>query len=394
MHVSRLRLRDFRNYERADLTLSTGAHLFLGANGQGKTNLVEAIGYLSTLSSHRVSSDAALVRAGAESALVQGELAHGSRRLDIEVRIQRSGSNRARVGARQIRTRELSRYITTVLFAPEDLALVRGDPSRRREYFDRLLVTHAPRLGGVIAEYERVVRQRNSLLRHARGTRSAADMPSSLEVWDERLLALGTEIIAERAALAARMTPHVREGYARIAGQDHDATIHLRITALEDEASREEAVVPGGSIEFDELREQFAARLHALREQEIERGQSLVGPHRDDAVLMLNGLPARTTASHGESWSYALALKLAAAELVRADSLAGDPVLILDDVFSELDGTRRERLGAAIEDVEQVLMTAAVLNDVPESLRGSITRIERGSIQAPGEKLSNGGARA
>lgn len=382
MHLTRLRLRDFRNYEHAELGLGTGPQLLLGANGQGKTNLVEAVGCLATLASHRVSSDAALVRAGCEQALVQGELVHGSRRVELEVRIRRSGANLATVSGRRVRGRELSRYVATVLFAPEDLALVRGEPAQRREHLDRLLGTRSPRLGAVVADYERVLRQRNSVLRHLR--RSGAAGSPSLEVWDERLVALGTEIIAERAALVSRMADPLARAYTALAGREQEALVRLRVSALSEpgtEAGDEDGTrVPGGSIAFEELRTRFAERLLALREREIERGQTLVGPHRDDAVLMLNGLPARSTASHGESWSYALALKLAALELLREVSLAGDPVLILDDVFAELDGERRKRLGDAIQGVEQILITAAVLEDVPVPLRASPTRIEAGRV--------------
>lgn len=388
MHVSRLQLRDFRNYHELDLELGPGAHLFVGPNGQGKTNLVEAVGYLATLGSHRVSSDSALVRLGAEAAVARGELAHGTRRMRIEVRIAKAGANRAQVGGRAVRSRELSRYITTVLFAPEDLALVRGEPQVRRSFLDRLLVTHSPRLGGVLADYDRVLRQRNSLLKKARSQGRGAPQLATLDVWDDRLVELGTEIVAERLQLVGRLTPYLESGYARLVGADHAPGIRLRVSALgqsssvavgDDEAD-DEGEIAGGDIAFDELRDRFAARLAERRDAELERGASLVGPHRDDAVIMLNGLPARITASQGESWSLALALKLASAELVRDESQAGDPVLVLDDVFSELDADRRERLADAIGDFEQVLITAAVLGDVPESMHAQVTTIRAGAV--------------
>ncbi|MGO2110047.1 MAG: DNA replication/repair protein RecF [Pseudoclavibacter sp.] len=407
MHVAHLWLRDFRNYAAAELALDPGAHVFVGSNGQGKTNLVEAIGYLAHLSSHRVSSDAALVRRGCDAALVRAELAHEQRRMRIEVRIAKSGSNKAQVGERSVRSRELHQYITTVLFAPEDLTLVRGDPAQRRAFLDGLLATHSPRVGRTISEYERVLRQRNSLLRSARGlpaSKSGAQL-STLDVWDERLVELGTEIIAERLVLISELTPHLVHAYGRLVGADHGAGLELRVTALgqspvatiddgeaggdaggaDAENTEWDAAPTIGAIEYDELRDQFATRLRDARPRELERGQSLVGPHRDDAVLMLNDLPARMTASHGESWSFALALKLAAAELVRGASRAGDPVLILDDVFAELDTGRRARLADAIGSFEQVLITAAVLDDVPHGLRGRITRIHDGIIEGDGD---------
>lgn len=402
MHVAHVRLRDFRNYRDAAVDLHPGPHVFAGANGQGKTNLVEAIGYLANLRSHRVSSDAVLVRRGCDAAFVGAELAHERRRLHIDVRIAKSGANRATVGGTVVRSRELSRYITAVLFAPEDLAIVRGDPVGRRGLLDGLLTTHSPRVGGVIADYERVLRQRNALLRSARGLprAAAAARLDTLEVWDERLIELGTQVIAARLRLVGDLQPHLAGAYARLVGADHGAGIELRVTALgqspiatldddRDPAGDDEATGEGddgvvaGVIEVTEVRERFAARLREARGRELERGMSLVGPHRDDAILLLNGLPARTTASHGEGWSMALALKLAAAELVRSESLAGDPVLILDDVFAELDASRRSRLAGAIGDFEQVLITAAVLDDVPAPLRANVTRIRDGRIEPP-----------
>lgn len=389
MHVARLLLRDFRNYDVAEISLEPGAHVFVGANGQGKTNLVEAIGYLAHLGSHRVSSDAALVRQGCDAALVRAELAHDRRRMTIEVRITKSGSNRAQIGERTVRARELSRYITTVLFAPEDLSLVRGDPSQRRAFLDDLLATQSPRVGRVIADYDRVLKQRSALLRSLRAMPSsrAESSLATLDVWDERLVDLGTEVIAERLRLIAELTPNLAGAYSRLVGDDHGAGLELRVTALGqsptaaiDDVEGDAEGETAGEISYDDLRDRFASRLREARAREIERGQSLVGPHRDDLVLILNRLPARTTASHGESWSFALALKLAAAELIRRDSLAGDPVLILDDVFAELDAGRRARLGDAIGEFEQVLVTAAVLDDVPSELRTRITRIRRGTI--------------
>lgn len=401
MHVSRLELRDFRNYAHAELELGPGPHLLVGRNGQGKTNLVEAIGYLATLSSHRVSSDAALVRRGCDSAIVRASLRHGDRQLGVDVEITKSGSNTARVNGRVVRARELPRYVTTVLFAPEDLTLVRGDPGRRRGFLDALIATRSPRAGTAMADYERVLRQRNSLLRSARATGLKEAQLATLDVWDERLVGLGTEIVAERLRLAAELGPFLAAAYALLVGEDHGAGLSLRLSALahagsvlgdeeDDEAEGDE----GGDITVAELESRFAARLAEVRPKELERGVTLVGPHRDDAVLWLNGLPARVTASHGESWSFALALRLAAAELVRADSRAGDPVLILDDVFAELDAGRRARLAEAVGHFEQVFITAAVIEDVPVALRGHAIGIRAGEIVPDAELDAATGAGA
>lgn len=384
MHVTRLTLRDFRNYADADLELDPGVHVFEGVNGQGKTNLIEAIGYLSTLRSHRVSTDTALVRFGQSSALVRAELAHGPRRLSIDVSIAKSGANKARVSGHPVKARELPRFFTTVLFAPEDLALVRGEPAQRRSFIDSLLATHAPRLGEAIANYERVLRQRNSLLRSAKAQRNRDALLSTLEVWDEQMLGLGTEIIAARLALVTRLRPHLERSYRTLVDDDHRPGMTMRVSAFADASSLMDEDAADGQIRdeltVEEIRRHFAERLADARDRELERGTSLVGPHRDDITFWLNDLPARMTASQGESWSFALSLKLAAAQLVREESRTGDPVLILDDVFAELDGGRRGRLAAAVEDYEQVLVTCAVLADLPEPLRRRTIRIRAGAI--------------
>lgn len=411
MHVSHLRLANFRNYEAADLALSPGIHVFAGGNGQGKTNLVEAIAYLSSLRSHRVSQDAPLVRVGQDAAVLHAELRSGARTLRIGVEVTKQGSNMAQVGGRQVTVRELSRFFTTVVFAPEDLALVRGDPGERRDLLDALLVTHSHGLNRVLSGYDRALRQRNALLKNARGRSIDEGM---LEIWDTRLIEFGSRIIAERLALVGRLRPHLAAAYATLTGAEHGADLGMRVSALDDSGPHTEKSSisvqnpnmgtfrantghfgtppnePGhehGLGEHvstpQEIAAAFAQALSEARSRERERGVTLVGPHRDDGILWLNGLPARTTASHGESWTLALALKLAAAELVRAESKTGDPVLILDDVFAELDANRRSRLAAAIADYEQVLITCAVLTDVPEPLRRHIVRIEAGRILDP-----------
>jgi DNA replication and repair protein RecF len=383
VHVTHLTLVDFRNYRRADLALEPGPTLLVGRNGQGKTNLVEAIGYPSLGRSHRVSGDSALVREGEEAAIVRMRVAHDDRSIVVELQLNKSGTNRAQVNGSVVRMRELPRYVHTVLFAPEDLALVRGEPSGRRAFMDALVVQRTPRLAAIFGDYERVLRQRNSLLKSARASRLPADTLTTLDVWDERLVTLGVEIMAARMALIAELRPHLADGYAAIAGGEHRATIGLRHSASD--SSGDGPIDDSDSLDMVRTAEQFHSSLAERRRAEVERAVTLVGPHRDDLVLTLNGLPARSHASHGESWSYALALKLGAARVLRADAVAGDPIVILDDVFAELDEGRRERLADAIADFEQVLITAAVENDVPARLAATHIRIAAGAVVEAGE---------
>ncbi|MGE3447170.1 MAG: DNA replication/repair protein RecF [Microbacteriaceae bacterium] len=387
MIVAHLSLIDFRNYESAEVSLVPGPNVFVGSNGQGKTNLVEAIGYLGTLGSHRVSTDQALIRSGADAAIVRARLRHAEREVLLEVQLNRSGANRAQVNRVGVKPRELPRHIGTVLFAPEDLALVRGEPSGRRRFLDQLLVQLSPRLAGVLADYDRVLRQRNSLLKSARGARVAEGQLSTLELWDDRLIELGSQIIDERAALVDRLRPHVAAAYERIAGAAHRADLALALSILgaqpDDDGvptTVDAATGSAGHVTADEFRSAVAR----VRRSELDRGITQVGPHRDDLTLVLNGLPARGYASHGESWSFALSLKLASAALLRAESAVGDPVVVLDDVFAELDESRRAQLAGAIGDYEQVLITAAVLDDVPAELAGHIVHIRAGRVVEEG----------
>ncbi len=363
MFVAHLELRDFRNYREASLPLAPGVTVIIGPNGQGKTNLVEAIGVLAAGTSHRVTGDQALVRAGEDRAIVRARLRHGDRAITLEAELNRTGTNRLQVNGQPVRSKEARRYLDSVLFAPEDLALVRGEPGGRRDFLDDLLAMRQPRMAGVIADYDRVLRQRNSLLKSARATRTPESALGTLDVWDERLADLGAQLIAARAELVGELSPHVSAAYRTIAGAAHDVRLETETTAAAD------------SVEFLEV-------LRARRAEELDRAVTLVGPHRDELRIELNGMPARTTASHGESWSTALALKLASAELVRESGQAGDPVLVLDDVFAELDAGRRSRLVDAVAGYEQVLVTAAVAEDVPEGLTGATVRIRAGEIIA------------
>jgi DNA replication and repair protein RecF len=381
--VTHLSLTDFRNYTTAEVPLVAGANLFVGSNGQGKTNLVESLAYLSTLGSHRVSVDHAMIRQGTEAAIIRARLEHGERQVLAEVQINRSSANRAQVNRSVIKTRDLPRYFSSVLFAPEDLALIRGEPSGRRRFLDELLVLRSPRLSGVIADYDRVVRQRNTLLKSARASGVKGTQLATLDIWDDRLVDLGSKLIEARSALITELQPEVTAAYTAVAGEDHHAMLASQLSIFSGGVEPDE---PGGVavrreiISAGEAADSFREALGRLRRSELDRAITLVGPHRDDLVLELNGLPARGYASHGESWSFALALKLASANILRRESSTGDPVLMLDDVFAELDESRRARLAAAVGDFEQVLITAAVLDDVPAALTGNTVHIDHGTI--------------
>ncbi|NUU06467.1 DNA replication/repair protein RecF [Leifsonia sp. C5G2] len=382
MRVTHLSLTDFRNYRTAEVPFAAGANLFVGRNGQGKTNLVESLGYLSTLGSHRVSSDQAMIRKDADAAIVRARIRHDGRELLVELQLNRSSPNRAQVNRAAIKPRELPRYFSSVLFAPEDLALVRGEPGIRRRFLDQLLIQRNPRFAGVIGDYERVLKQRNTLLKSARASRVREDQLGTLDIWDERLIQLGSELMDARLDLVGRLSDPLVAAYRSVAGDDHHPRLLPQLTIfgahVEDEDDSDDETVTGSAGVA--TTEAFRRALTNVRRKELERGLTLVGPHRDDVLFELNGLPAKGYASHGESWSFALALKLASAELLRRESTTGDPVLILDDVFAELDQARRRMLATAVSGYEQVLITAAVYDDVPDELTAHTVRIEAGAI--------------
>ncbi|WP_433369952.1 DNA replication/repair protein RecF [Streptosporangium sp. CA-115845] len=387
MHVAHLSLTDFRSYETVDLGMEPGVTAFVGPNGTGKTNLVEALGYVATQASHRVAGDGPLVRQGAARAVVRSVVVRDDRRALIELEINPGRANRARLNRSPVsRTRDVVGLLRTVLFAPEDLSMVKGDPAERRRFLDDLLVARAPRFAGVRADYDRVLKQRGALLRTAaqarrgrgRSTRraesdaafaeaGAGDPLSTLEVWDAHLATHGAELLAARLELVETLRPLVAASYASLAPDSAPAGLEYRGT-LPADAGTDRA----------ELAERLRAGLLEVRAAELERGVTLVGPHRDDLFLGLGELPARGYASHGESWSYALALRLAAYDLLRADG--GDPVLILDDVFAELDSRRRRRLAEMVAPAEQVLITAAVPDDVPKELAGGRFDVTEGGV--------------
>lgn len=377
MIVEHLNLVDFRNYATADLTLLRGPNVLVGRNGQGKTNLAEAVVFLATLGSHRVSADAPMVRDGQEFAVIRARLSVGERRVLTEVQINRQGSNKARINGSPSKTSELPRYAHVVLFAPEDLQIVRGDPSSRRRFADQLLIQRTPRMAAVLGDYDRVLKQRTALLKSARARGIRGDALTTLDVWDDKLVALGSEIIEARMRLASDLQQPLAGAYTAIAGADHSPELEwaLSVRGGDPEEGEVEASDSRGA-----LADQFRAALQAKRTQELDRGLTLVGPHRDDLLLRVRGLPVKGYASHGESWSVALALRLASAELLRAESPAGDPVLILDDVFAELDADRRQRLASLTAGYEQVIVTAAVEEDIPEPLHRHVVRIHAGTI--------------
>ncbi|TVS84881.1 DNA replication/repair protein RecF [Mycobacterium helveticum] len=360
MYVRHLGLRDFRSWAQADLELGPGRTVFVGPNGFGKTNLIEALWYSTTLGSHRVGTDAPLVRAGAERAVVSTIVVNEGRECAVDLEIAAGRANKARLNRSPVRsTREVVGVLRAVLFAPEDLALVRGDPAERRRYLDELATVRRPRIAGLRADYDRVLRQRTALLKSLgakryRGDQSALD---TLEVWDSRLAEHGADLMAVRMELVGQLAPEVEKAYQLLAPGSRAASITYRASL----GGHSDAGDAGGDRAF--LEAALLAALSARRDAELERGMCLVGPHRDDLELRLGEQPAKGFASHGESWSFAVALRLAAYELLRSDG--AEPVLLLDDVFAELDTTRRRALAEVAESAEQVLVTAAVLEDIP-----------------------------
>jgi DNA replication and repair protein RecF len=365
VYVSSLQLTNFRNYATAHVALAPGANIFAGANGQGKTNLVEALAYLATLSSHRVATDAPLVRVRQDQAIVRAEVVRSlsdERTLLVEVEINSHAANRARLNkVPQRRVRDIIGALQVVMFTPDDLDLVKGDPSARRDYIDMVVIDRWPRMAGVKADFERVLKQRNALLKQLALSASARplsrDDAYTLDVWDEQLATYGTELTTARIDTLDALSPHIAHAYADIAPAN-SAT--------------------GASYAKSWRDDSLLAALQAQRPQELRRGLTLVGPHRDEIEFTIGDFPAKGYASHGESWSLALALKLAVFQLLRAEAV--DPVLILDDVFAELDESRRARLAAAIADAEQVLITAAVDDDIPAQLSGRRFQVKSGVV--------------
>jgi DNA replication and repair protein RecF len=412
VRLSHLSLADFRSYPGLELPLEAGVGVLVGPNGQGKTNVIEAIGYLANQGSHRVAQDAPLVRAGAERAVVRGAVWHEERTALVELEINPGRSNRARLNRSPVnRPRDVLGYLRTVLFAPEDLALVKGDPSERRRFIDELLVARAPRLAAVRADYDRVLKQRNALLRSASMARRAArggNAPdlSTLDVWDAHLAKAGAQLLAARLGALRALVPLVDKAYGTIAGHSGASLEYRPSCPLDADApvaderdgsgtddrdgsadGATESVTSNRPRDPSELEAALAAALARSRPDEVERGVTLIGPHRDDLMLTIDygsgPLPAKGYASHGESWSFALAVKLASFELLRADGI--EPVLLLDDVFAELDSARRAHLASVAVTAEQVLITAAVAADVPSELGGVRYTVTNGEVTKDAE---------
>lgn len=396
MYLRELSLRDFRSWPNCELTLQPGITIFEGRNGFGKTNIVEAIGYLAHLGSHRVAQDAPLVRHTKDNARISATAVQDDRELTVHLLLQARGKNQAQINRTRLQTpREILGVVRSVLFSPEDLALVRGEPAERRRYLDDILVSRQPRLAGVRADYEKILRQRNGLLKQAsqalrRGYGGDDGALSTLDVWDMQLASVGAQLLAARLQLVQELQVLVAQHYAAIAPESRPASLAYRCSvALPEQAWAAEPSAAESSVEqalagtaptdgapsssvppVEVLEAALLAGLAQQRPKEIERGQSLCGPHRDDLALLLGNYPAKGFASHGETWSYALALRLAEFSILR--ERGSDPILILDDVFAELDARRREHLVRAVSQAEQVFITAAVGDDLPENLTPAI----------------------
>jgi DNA replication and repair protein RecF len=384
VYVKRVRLTNFRNYKTADLELYPGVNLLHGSNGQGKTNLVEAINFFGSLSSHRVAGLTPLIKQGEETAIISLELAHDERELLLEFELNSDSSNRARLNKSAVaKPKDILGFLNSVIFAPEDLDIVKRDPTNRRAFIDQLIIQFTPRMLGVYSDYERVLKQRNTLLKSARATGTKGSALSTLSAWDESLVSLGSEIIAARVSIAQKLEPGLIANYQAIAKSNNEPKTFIKSSIIETAAIDSEE---SDSAEYlattdrEQIAELFRETLERTRPKELERGITLVGPHRDDLVLILGSLPAKGYASHGESWSYALALRLASLEILKGESRLGDPILILDDVFAELDADRRAKLAELVLGNEQVIITAAVIEDVPEALSAKRFSVVAGEI--------------
>jgi DNA replication and repair protein RecF len=372
MHVISLTAVDFRSYSFVEINLEPGVTTFIGSNGQGKTNLVEAISYCSTLSSHRVSQDLPLVKADQPRAIVRTGVKYQDRTNWLEVEIWPSKTNKAKLnGSDCKKTKDILGILQTITFSPEDLILVKGDPGQRRYFLDELLVQKSSSYAGIKTDYERVLKQRNALLKSAGPARknNLDSVLASIDIWNEQLINFGSQIILARHQIINELLPYVSKSYAELA----PSSKALNITYLPN--------VSAENMTLNDLVDAMKQKLQERQQDELDRGLTLVGPHRDDLEIMIGELPAKGYASHGESWSVALALRLASFDLLKATSPAGDPVLILDDVFAELDVARRNQLILRVKNVEQVLITAAVAEDVPKELVGNKLYVNNGKVE-------------
>jgi DNA replication and repair protein RecF len=403
VYLEHLSLTDFRSYAQVDLALGPGVTVLVGSNGIGKTNLMEAIGYLATLSSHRVSSDGPLLRFGTDRSLVRARVVRGGQTTVLELEINASRANRGRINrSNPVRARDLLGICQTVLFAPEDLALVKGDPSNRRRFLDELLVSLIPRHAATRTDYDRVLKQRNALLKSARAGKFTAGHEATLDVWDQHMARAGAELLHARLELVERLRPHLALAYAQLTDGSKEAGAVYRSTLqnLMDDDGGAAFGANGGSpgagaavsgsagtedlshLTVVELTERYVQAFAGSRRKELDRGISLVGPHRDELELILGEAPAKGYASHGETWSMCLSLRLASYYVMLDDARTGGsaPILILDDVFAELDVMRRRKLAAIVSGAEQVLVTAAVDADIPAELSGRRVKVIPGGI--------------
>ncbi|MEY9774593.1 DNA replication/repair protein RecF [Arthrobacter sp. MW3 TE3886] len=402
MYLEKLSLTDFRSYAQVDLSLEPGVTVLVGSNGIGKTNLMEAIGYLATLNSHRVSTDAPLLRFGAERAMIRAKLVRGEQSTVLELEINAGRANRGRINrSNPVRARDLLGICQTVLFAPEDLALVKGDPSSRRRFLDELLVSLMPRHAATRSDYDRVLKQRNALLKSARAGKFSTGHEATLDVWDQHMARAGAELLHARLELVDRLQPHLKNAYAQLTDGSKEATAVYRSTlqdSLDDDGATSrpaesgpadgagtDAAAPAEDLRLlsvEQLTDRYIQAFAGARRRELERGISLVGPHRDELELVLGSAPAKGYASHGETWSMCLSLRLASYYVMLDDARTGGspPILILDDVFAELDVQRRRKLAAIVSGAEQVLVTAAVEDDIPAELTGRRVKVIPGGI--------------
>ncbi|MEI6591018.1 MAG: DNA replication/repair protein RecF [Actinomycetes bacterium] len=382
MIVKHLELVDFRNHSNTNLDFQPGTTILVGQNGQGKTNLVEAIRFISTLGSHRVAGYLPLIQNGKPQAVIRALVGVDNREVSVELELNREGQNRASVNrSKSNKFRDVLGLVTTVTFAPEDLDIVKRDRSNRRDFVDELVIQAIPRLAGIYSDYNRVLKQRNSLLKSARQTKTTGTALSTLDAWDEQLVKLGSEIIANRVALIAKLEPYVYAAYQAIATSNNEPKLTIESSVLAASFDEDEDELPSLiTSDRDEIEAMFHAKLAEVRKKELERGLTLIGPQRDELRIELGAMPAKGYASHGESWSLALALRLGSVELLKENGNTGDPILILDDVFAELDDERRSRLAQMVKLNEQVLITAAVANDVPSALKAQKFKVTRGVV--------------
>jgi len=371
--LTELDITGWRNHRKTDLVFEKGVTTFIGSNGQGKTNIVEAIKYLATLGSHRVSATAPLIHDQHEEATIHARLQHGTRSVEVGITLKRKGSSLAVLNGNKARISDVPAWVSMVMFAPEDSAIVRGEPGTRRSFMDELVVSGSPAMAATYQDFDKVLKQRNTLLKNLRSHRSETNL-NTLEVWDERLADLGATIMLSRQRYVGFIKPFVTAQYHELAGGDDVEMTYMPVGKIPLDAL--------DAQDFSHTREKILGSLRDRRADEIERGMTLIGPHRDDVDLFISGRLARTHASQGETWSFALALRLATALWLRQELSSGDPIIILDDVFSELDATRRQKLVGLVQDYEQLLITGAVEEDLPKALMGEVFDVSQGVVSS------------